>query len=144
MKRVVTGINQHGMSCVISNEEVAQGILWEFQPDQLRGWIEAIAPEEAAVHMEPPVAGGSTWAQASIQPGTAVKGMSGVDDRGFHTTRTVDFVYLVDGELTLVLEEGTVDLHKGDCVVQQATRHAWSNGSAEPATILVLMHKPGL
>ena len=56
-----------------------------------------------------------------------------VDEHGFHTTRTIDFDFLVDGELTLVVDEGSVPLEKGDFVIQQATRHAWRNSGDRPA-----------
>jgi mannose-6-phosphate isomerase-like protein (cupin superfamily) len=44
---------------------------------------------------------------------------------GMHTTQTIDFVQVLEGRVALVLDEGTVELGPGDCVVQQATPHAW-------------------
>lgn len=59
------------------------------------------------------------------------------DDPGFHTTATVDLVYLASGRVTLETTEGDpVELHAGDTVVQNATRHAWRNTGDTPATIV--------
>lgn len=142
MKRVVTDVDNDGRSYVASSNEVQSHIIWEFQPDHIRDRIVGIDPMMVAEHMEPPVSGGARWAKATIAPGVAVRGSAGVDERGFHSTRTVDFVYVLDGELILELDVGTAELKEGDCVVQQATRHAWNNVSGKPSTILILMYKP--
>ena len=57
---------------------------------------------------------------------------------GMHTTDTVDFDYVLAGEVWLELDDGAqVHLHAGDCVVQNGTRHAWRNRSSSPCVILV-------
>ena len=53
-----------------------------------------------------------------------------------HTTDTVDIVLVLSGEITLELDDGVqVHLQAGDTVVQNGTRHAWRNTSAEPCTL---------
>jgi uncharacterized cupin superfamily protein len=44
---------------------------------------------------------------------------------GMHQTPTVDLVHVLEGRVALVLDEATVELGRGDLVVQQATAHAW-------------------
>ena len=62
------------------------------------------------------------------------------DGSQMHTTHTVDYAILLDGELWLELDDGeTVHLVAGDTVVQQATRHGWRNKSERPATIAFVM-----
>jgi hypothetical protein len=62
------------------------------------------------------------------------------DGSQMHTTQTVDYAILLDGELWLELDDGeTVHLSAGDSVVQQATRHGWRNKSERPATIAFVM-----
>ena len=57
-----------------------------------------------------------------------------------HTTQTVDYAILLDGELWLELDDGkTVHLSAGDIVVQQATRHGWRNKGEHSATIAFVM-----
>ena len=59
---------------------------------------------------------------------------------GMHTTDTVDFEYIVSGEVWLELDDGaTVHLRAGDTVVQNGTRHAWRNRGTEPCRVVVFM-----
>lgn len=53
-----------------------------------------------------------------------------------HATNSVDYVFVLSGELWLVLDSGAeVRLNPGDCVVQNGTRHAWHNRKSEPCVI---------
>jgi mannose-6-phosphate isomerase-like protein (cupin superfamily) len=62
------------------------------------------------------------------------------DAPGMHTTDTVDFDYVVSGEVFLELDDGAeVRLRAGDCVVQNGTRHRWANRSATPCTIVTAL-----
>lgn len=62
------------------------------------------------------------------------------ESRGMHTTDTVDFDVVVSGEVWLELDDGAELLLKtGDCVVQNGTRHAWHNRSAQPCVIAVCL-----
>jgi len=62
------------------------------------------------------------------------------DHPGMHTTDTVDFDVVVSGEAYLELDDGAqVFLRAGDCVVQNGTRHAWHNRSAENCVIAVTL-----
>jgi len=58
---------------------------------------------------------------------------------GMHRTRSIDYVMLLKGRLTLLLDEGEVELEPMDVVVQQGTNHAWINKGAEPAVLLAVM-----
>ena len=59
---------------------------------------------------------------------------------GMHTTDTVDFEYIVAGEVWLELDDGaSVHLRAGDTVVQNGTRHAWRNKGPQPCVIVVFM-----
>lgn len=55
-------------------------------------------------------------------------------------TKTVDFCFVLEGEATLVLEDGEVTLGEGDTVVQRGTAHAWANRSGKPARVAVASH----
>jgi hypothetical protein len=54
---------------------------------------------------------------------------------GMHKTRTIDYVVLLSGEVTLLLDKGEVDLKPFDVVVQRGTSHAWVTKVKEPALI---------
>ena len=63
-----------------------------------------------------------------------------VEHPGMHTTATIDFEVVLSGEVVLELDDGaTVHLHPGDSVVQNGTRHAWSNPGDVPATLAVFL-----
>ena len=58
---------------------------------------------------------------------------------GMHTTDSVDYVVVLAGEVWLELDDGArTRLGPGDTVVQNGTRHAWRNLSAEPVTLAVV------
>jgi mannose-6-phosphate isomerase-like protein (cupin superfamily) len=101
-------------------------------------------PEEIAATQIEPGPGEVKWVAAMWPAGAGplATARPGVDQEGFHTTRTVDFVYLLSGELTLVLDRESVRIQAGDCVVQQVVHHAWRNDSAEPAVLLAWAHAP--
>jgi len=62
------------------------------------------------------------------------------DHPGMHTTNTIDFEYVVSGEVWLELDDGAeVHLRAGDTVVQNGTRHAWRNKSSEPCQMVVVL-----
>ena len=56
-------------------------------------------------------------------------------DPGMHKTRTVDYIVLLKGEVTLVLDDDEVELKPFDAVVQRGTNHAWRNRGREPALL---------
>lgn len=62
------------------------------------------------------------------------------DDPGMHTTATVDFEVVLSGEVVLELDDGAeVVLRPGDTVVQNGTRHRWSNRQPGPAVLAVFI-----
>lgn len=59
---------------------------------------------------------------------------------GMHTTATIDFEVVLQGSVTLELDDGAkVSLGVGDTVVQNGTRHRWSNAGHAPAVLAVFI-----
>jgi mannose-6-phosphate isomerase-like protein (cupin superfamily) len=56
-----------------------------------------------------------------------------------HRTESVDYGVVIDGELTLVLDEGEVQLQAGSVVVQRGTNHAWANRSGRNCRMLFVL-----
>jgi len=56
-----------------------------------------------------------------------------------HRTETVDYAVVLDGEITLLLDDGDVHLKTGDVVIQRGTSHAWSNRSGKPVRMLYVL-----
>ena len=62
------------------------------------------------------------------------------DNPGMHTTETIDYGFVLKGELTLELDDGVKKvLRAGDAYVQNGTRHAWHNQTDAPAVLGVIM-----
>lgn len=81
-----------------------------------------------------PPAGGSIFIVMEIAPNTT-------NEEGFlHRTKTIDYVYMMDGELELGLDGGENRvLKKGEFLVQRVSMHSWKNvSSVEGARILVV------
>ena len=59
---------------------------------------------------------------------------------GMHTTPTVDYAIVLDGEIWLELDNGRATLlRQHDVVVQHGTRHAWRNKSERAATVAFVL-----
>ncbi len=56
-----------------------------------------------------------------------------------HLTKTVDYIILLSGEVTLLLDEDERDLKPFDVVVQRGTNHAWINKGKEPAVLIAVL-----
>ncbi len=62
------------------------------------------------------------------------------DNPGMHTTDTIDFEVVLSGEVVLELDDGVETvLRAGDTVVQNGTRHRWSNRGDTPAVLAVFL-----
>lgn len=55
-------------------------------------------------------------------------------------TETLDFTYVFEGDITLVLDTCEVNLKEGDTVIQRGTSHAWSNRTDKPCVLAVASH----
>jgi len=60
-------------------------------------------------------------------------------DPRMHKTKTVDYIILLEGEVTLLLDEDEVDLKPFDVVIQRGTNHAWINKGANPALLAAIL-----
>jgi mannose-6-phosphate isomerase-like protein (cupin superfamily) len=94
-----------------------------FAPDSVMMSIDAVAGfQEFAEHI-PDLA-------ATMEP----------ESPGMHTTQTVDYGIVLEGEVWLELDDGKqVHLKPHDVVVQNGTRHAWRNKSDKPVKIAFVL-----
>lgn len=167
VRRVVTGHTPEGKSTIASDIGV-EGLTFaldigEFH--QLWGADEAPTfPDDGAPYPMPayfPPVGGFRFGMFSVPPEAVVEpenidlegglreieeklpGMISVlerDNPGMHTTNTIDFEYVISGEVWLELDDGAeVHLRPGDTVVQNGTRHAWRNHGTEPCRMIVCL-----
>jgi len=142
MRRVITGNDESGRSMVITDDEVADhgmATLWRTTDAD----VNPAAADAGRLGFEPE-RGSAAWMCVDISPDAQMRellaaGAAGIDPDGWHTTATVDYVYVVSGPVVLLLDKGEVELQAGDCLVQRATRHAWRNRTEQPARLSCVM-----
>ena len=61
-----------------------------------------------------------------------------------HKTSTTDYIILLAGRITLVLDRGEVDLQPFDVVVQRGYNHAWVNRGDENALLMAALVDAGI
>jgi quercetin dioxygenase-like cupin family protein len=76
---------------------------------------------------------------ATGSPGASTAA-SGAPHPYMQRTKSFDFCYILEGEITLVLDTEEVHLKEGDTVVQRGTNHAWSNRSDKPCLAVFSQH----
>lgn len=59
--------------------------------------------------------------------------------RSFHRTRSIDFGIVIEGELTLLVDDGEATVGVGDVVVQRGTNHGWVNRTDRPCRIAFVL-----
>jgi len=78
--------------------------------------IAALTPEQAAAHFaEVGAAGASSHAGATTRHAF------------MHRTETIDYGIVLEGEITLIMDEGETVAYAGDIVIQRGTNHGWAN-----------------
>ena len=166
-RRIVTALDQHGKSYIKHDGETPGYLdldraineeIWIDDPNQ-SGPIDQHDPAAAAqFNLSPPLGGSCvrvfTFIPNALQthdPAVIASAASKFntgdsmdpDNPGMHTTASIDYGIVLSGQITLELDQGTIDLNVGDIVVQRATPHAWRNLSDEPCTMLfVLISSP--
>jgi hypothetical protein len=56
-----------------------------------------------------------------------------------HRSRTTDYIVLLSGEITLLLDEDEVDLKPFDTVIQRGTNHACCNRGIVPVLLMAVL-----
>lgn len=148
VRRVVTGFDAQGHSTVVTDGEAFGGDAWAevWVTDPRLGLDALVDPHDGTAVLEPPP-GGNAWRVFTVPPDVVMRErmaehagtVAGVEADGFHTTDTVDYVMVLEGEITLELDTGEVALQPGDCVVQRGTRHAWRNRGDRPVRMVAVM-----
>jgi quercetin dioxygenase-like cupin family protein len=146
VRRVVTGVDDDGRSTFQSDGDAfggdARAEVWLTHPALGLGAV--VDPQFGTGVLEPP-AGGTVFrvfhvpTDAQMREAMSRSTVEGVEADGFHTTQTVDYVMVLDGEVSLELDNGEVLLKPGDCVVQRGTRHAWRNRTDGPVKMMAVM-----
>lgn len=135
IRRVVTGFDSEGMATVLSDgpatamtlpPEVGATLndIWQSSTLPL-DTVSTIDPTTGEFELMP---AGSLFRVIDFEPGEHAP--------MWHTTASVDFIYVARGEITLMAENGELTLYEGDTIVQRGIHHAWQNRGSEPARLV--------
>lgn len=96
----------------------------------------AIAPEDPSLSDEEKEA---RVAERFAAMGAAHERPDTSRDPAMHKTKTIDYVILLSGKVTLLLDDDERELEPFDVVVQRGTNHAWINKGSEPALFAAVL-----
>jgi mannose-6-phosphate isomerase-like protein (cupin superfamily) len=162
VRRVVTGHDGNGRAILVSDELIdavcppgrEYHLIWG--SDETAKFPDAgVQPRYTTFF---PSVGGFRFALFTVPPDAEAPELSGLDPAvansiyetlvpgivryleevgdGMHTTPTIDFEVVLSGSVRLELDDGAmVMLHQGDVVVQNGTRHRWTNPGKSSATL---------
>jgi len=167
MRRIITGHNESGKSIITIDGPPACSIgedvgglfeLWntDGQPINSRDQIDRADSE---ILLSPPPQGtkfryfqinptpeGVPWdilqdaaAEAFKRIGAAHHRVDTSKHPAMHKTKTIDYIILLKGDVSLLLDEDEVRLEPHDVVVQRGTNHAWINHGKEPALLIAVL-----
>ncbi len=169
IRRVVTGHDRSGASAVVLDTDVPRSSAFQHIPGMASRLVWASAPVPGlpfdgvdptpAVADFVPASGATRFLIVTFPPDSvfsapdfdpaaaAAENLAlspGLAERfepdGMHTTETMDYGIVLDGEIWLELDEGrSAHLQRHDAVVQNGTRHAWRNKSERPATLAFVL-----
>jgi mannose-6-phosphate isomerase-like protein (cupin superfamily) len=71
--------------------------------------------------------------------GASTHGGSRARHPHMHRTETVDYGIVLEGGITLLVDEGEVLVRAGDIVIQRGTNHAWANRSGRSCRIAFIL-----
>jgi mannose-6-phosphate isomerase-like protein (cupin superfamily) len=160
-RRVVTGLDGEGRSTVLYDDQppfvgnphwpgVGVTLLWKTGAP---GADPVGADQPFAI--EPP-AGGATFLIVRMPPDSELDAMTpeqralardpgtmmrdaDLGEAGMHATASVEYTVMLEGEVTLVLEDGEVTLKAGDTLINRGVVHAWRNRGTMTAVKAVVM-----
>ena len=167
MRRIITGHNQDGKSIVTLDGPPARSIgedvgglfeLWNTDGSDIISTDEIDRADEDIL-LSPP-SGGTKFRYFQINPlpegvpdammqeiaadafekiGAAHHRVDTKKHPAMHKTETIDYIILLQGDVTLILDEEEIDLKPFDVVVQRGTNHAWVNNGDEPALLIAVL-----
>jgi len=143
IRRVVTGHDAQGRSVVLSDGEAKVHLLG--RPGMSLGdvWATSESPPRITASEPDPV--GQELEFTIKERGTRLRILEStpgedVPEPWMHRTNSVDYGYVIEGEMCLLLDDGSeVVLREGDVVIQRGTNHAWANRSGKRCRMLFVM-----
>jgi mannose-6-phosphate isomerase-like protein (cupin superfamily) len=143
VRRIVTGHDENGKSIFLSDGAAPQlhhrtegavqfHEIWNTSATPASIYpVEPREPNERLPLRIPPDRGGTIIRVLDIHPGHLKQIAPRADGRhpGMHRTETIDYAIMIEGEITMLLDDSEVTLRPGDIVIQRGTDHGWENRS---------------
>ena len=143
IRRILTGHDAQGRS-LVAEDSLIESTPGKMQPaiqianfwinESLPPVLDGPDPAKGAFPMLPSN-GGAVFRVLELAPSTPPH---------MHKTETIDYVVVLAGELTMLLDEGVeVTLKPRDTMIQRATVHGWANRGSAPArfaTVVIDAH----
>jgi len=138
LRRVVTGHDQHGKACVLSDEVMTNVVQRRPGYSSSVAWSTPSLPcdNSGPGFVEPGAVGntvpsGAVFRIVRYEPGVAPR---------MHRTDSTDCAIVVSGEIDMQLDDDAeVHLAAGDVIVQRGTIHNWVNRGSEPCVIAFML-----
>ncbi|MFD3427343.1 cupin domain-containing protein [Nocardia fluminea] len=139
IRRIVTGHDRSGRAIFVADGKAQSQLTRGVETTNL--WLHRGAPDNsgeyadpvtAAVPLEPPV-GGTVLRIVDFPP---------TDDGSspdMHRTASLDYAYVIEGEIYAVLDDDSTVMHTGDVLIQRGTNHGWVNRSDRPCRVLFVL-----
>ena len=136
VRRVLTSENPDGKSFIMADGE-PEDVLILNGCRMVRLWQTGTAPTTVPAQNDVIAAGlgplpqpftGTRFYTAELPAGTNIP---------LHQGDSIDYIAVLKGQLTLVLETGETLLNQGDVVVQAGNMHAWENRTTQACVIMV-------
>lgn len=118
-------------SAIQTNENKARPSITKLYEGDRPGIFERPATGELLPIATPPH--GALWLEMKFD---------GYYETEFHRTDSIDFHYIVDGEVELILENGSITLRAGDSVILPGVLHRWRSPKSWHSNLFVIGLEP--
>ncbi|KAF9507439.1 hypothetical protein BS47DRAFT_310288 [Hydnum rufescens UP504] len=131
-RRIVTGHTPDGRSTTVFNDEVIFEVSGDVPAPMARVWVTKESPadnnRDQTIDMKY-VLPDRLSLVSTVGTHISIVDIPPVTPVFMHRTSSIDYIILISGELTLVLEDGseTTLTEPGSIVVQRGTLHDWKN-----------------
>lgn len=121
-----------------SGEPPEEGIQLAPPPGGTRIRVLEVPPEDASIAALTPEEARAHFAEVGAADAASHSG-SGSRHAFMHRTETIDYGIVLEGELTLIMDEGETVVRPGDIVIQRGTNHGWANRGSVPCRIAFIL-----
>jgi mannose-6-phosphate isomerase-like protein (cupin superfamily) len=149
-RRIVTGHDSTGKAVFVDDAPCAHahsimGIptfatteLWKTSQSPVDNSGDAGDPAAGSFDLRPPKSG-SILRIVEFAPDSTWSNKDGSSAPMMHRTASLDYAYVIKGQIYAVLDNEERLLKEGDVLIQRGTNHAWANRTDEPCLVLCVL-----